>query len=71
MSTWQYKNASSLLLLSYKHFLIFIPPCLNKNLISFYPSTTVSAEALTEDAAQDERIYKGPRIPKRQKKPQQ
>ena len=33
------------------------------------PSTTVSMEALTDDAAQDERIYKGPRTSKRQKKP--
>jgi len=34
------------------------------------PSTIVSMEALTEDAAQDELIYKGPRTSKRQKKPQ-
>ena len=33
------------------------------------PSTKVSVEALTDDAAQDERIYKGPRTSKRQKKP--
>jgi hypothetical protein len=33
------------------------------------PSTIVSMEALTEDAAQDELIYKGPRTSKRQKKP--
>ena len=33
------------------------------------PSTTVSMEALTDDAAQDEPIYKGPRTSKRKKEP--
>ena len=33
------------------------------------PSTTVSVEALTVDAAQDKPIYKGPRTSKLQKKP--
>jgi len=33
------------------------------------PSTTVSMEALTDDAAQEEPIYNGPRTSKRQKKP--
>ena len=33
------------------------------------PSTTVSMEALTDDAAQDEPIYRGPRTSKRQKPP--
>jgi len=32
------------------------------------PSTTVSVKAVTDDAAQDEPIYKGPRTSKRQKK---
>jgi len=33
------------------------------------PSTTVRMDALTDDAAQDELICKGPRTSKRQKKP--
>jgi len=33
------------------------------------PSTTVNMEALTDDATQNEPIYKGPRASKRQKKP--
>jgi hypothetical protein len=33
------------------------------------PSTTVSEEAVTDDAAQEEPIYKGPRTSKRQNKP--
>jgi len=33
------------------------------------PSTTVSVEALTDDAAQEDPIYKGPGTSKRQKKP--
>jgi len=32
------------------------------------PSTTVSVEALTDDAAQDEPIHKGPRTSKKKKK---
>jgi len=35
------------------------------------PLITISMEALTDDAAQDELIYKGPRTSNRQKKPQQ
>ena len=33
------------------------------------PSVSANMEALTDDAAQDELIYKGPRTSKRQKKP--
>ena len=35
------------------------------------PSTTVSMEALTDDATQDEPIYKGPRASKNKRNPQQ
>jgi len=40
-----------------------------KKILRQPPLTTVSVEALTDDAAQDQPIHKGPRISKRQKKP--
>jgi len=52
-----------------EHKIIIIGDSHARGVAKAIPLTTVSVDAVTDDAAQDELIYKGPRTSKRQKKP--